>query len=352
MLLPRLAALLFVAACASGVPEPPVAPDCDEIVLAHPDSGSVQPGFAMLDLSAHGDSLKAMDHAIVVGDDGRLHCFWTRGMNWIGGEGTEFGHASSADLVQWTIHPHVRLDHPRLRIDHVWAPQVIREGGLWWMYFTGVQRGETPARNRQRIFVATSGDLMDWSGSSLVLEPRHPELAWGQGTDWGDDARDQVVFRDGDSLKMLLTVRLRSGGQSLALAEREAGEWQVTQALTSIRGQVVESPFVFRSGERLGLFLNNWADGGQQLWSADTIEGPWTKDNDAFRGFAYEMIPMTGGQYLVSHVLGPGILFTRFEAEGLRFTNQVFPDCPGTADPGWRVAGDNLPDLRAARGSP
>ena len=89
--------LLVLAGCASrGEPASP-AGSCDPVRLT---ADTTLPGaFPVLDMAAHGDSLKAMDHSIVIDDDGRLHLFWTRGMDWIAGEARDFARASTADLV-------------------------------------------------------------------------------------------------------------------------------------------------------------------------------------------------------------------------------------------------------------
>lgn len=326
MHLVRLIALLILAGCASGEPQGLPAGACTESRL-EPDA-PLPEGFALLDMAAYGDSLKAMDHSIVVDDHQRLHLFWTRGMDWIAGEGRDFGHASTADLVQWEFHPRIRLGSAAPGIDHQWAPQVVREGGQWRMYFTGVQNSGKPEQNRQRIFASTSPDLLEWSEPELVLEPRFAGIAWGDGSDWSGDARDQFVFLEGGQPRMLLTVRLDSGRQSLAVAAQGPDGWAVERILDSIQGDVIESPFLIRAGATLYLFLNNWQEGGQQVWTATQLAGPWSKQRDDFRGFAFEMLPLDEDRYLVSHVFGPGILFTQMRAPEFTFTNQVYPRCP------------------------
>jgi hypothetical protein len=322
--------LLLAAACADEE-FPADAPDfsaCDEAAVVPLDSVPdrfVHPGFAILTPAALGDSLQAMDHCIVVDEENRLHCFWTRGRGWE--NGLTFGHASSADLVQWELHPSIDLESDTHPIDRQWAPQVFWSDGAWQMYFTGVDTIPNPRQNRQRIFRATSPDLFTWSRAEMVLEPRSPDTAWGSELNFANDARDQVVFRSGTRLLMLLTVRLNSGDQSLALAERLDGEWAVIRVLDSITGEAMESPFIYSIDGALRILLNNWKDLGQALWTAPSLEGPWVRASTDLRGFAWELLRLDAGHVMASRVWGSSVMLTNIDLEDLTATNMVYPQC-------------------------
>lgn len=288
-----------------------------------------------------------MDHSTVVDELGVVHCFWTRGGNWIAGEGVDFGHAASADLRDWTNLGRVQLTSPQGRIDGMWAPHVVRLDDVWQMYFTGVELAQSPAQNIQRIYVSESPDLMHWSEARMVLEPGGSDIAWGSGMDWANDCRDPMVFYEGGGLKMLVTVRLLNGRQSLALAERrENAEWEVVGVLESIQGDVVESPFLYQDGGRFYLLINSWGDGGQSVWRSDRIRGDWRRISHSLDGFAYELFNLGGTDLLASRsAQNRSIRFTRARFWPLNFSRPIRMDAGSGGDP-FFACDDNLLRVR------
>ncbi|RKZ07327.1 hypothetical protein DRQ53_06940 [bacterium] len=326
-----LSLLTAFSACSPTDPTVPVLeePPCEPVPLSIVDSGRRHPDFAFLRMPDVGDTKQPMDHSIVVDESGVLHCFWIRGSDWIGGDGIDLGHASTADMITWSPHDRVKPVNPDYSIDRVWAPQVIREDSRWWMYFCGVEFDSIPAENVQRIFVTSSTDLLDWSEAELVLEPRHALTTWGSGAPWSSDARDPVLFRENGALRMLLTVRHVDGGQAIALADRAAGAWSVTAILDSVQGRVMESPSLYEHEGTLHLTVNNWTDGGTRVWTATDVLGPWTKGPEILRGFAFEFLPVGNDAQFCSRVWGSSILFTRFDPLDHTASNAVFEDCGG-----------------------
>ena len=311
----------------SPAPEPDFSA-CDPEFVVPLDSvmdRTLHPAFAALTPKAIGDSLGAVDHTIAVDAEHRLHCFWTRGIGW--NNGLSFGHASSTDLIQWELHPSISLTSETHVIDRVWAPQVFHSDGQWQMYFTAVELAEPVSRNVQRIMVTTSDDLFDWSSAALALEPHHDQTAWGSEIPFANDARDQVVFRDRHGVRMLLTVRLPNGMQSLAIADEHQGNWNVSHVLTSIQEEVVESAFLYAVGGQFKIVFNNWRVPGQALWTAPSLTDDWTLEATGLRGFGYEMIALDGSYTMVSRVWGSSVLLTQSDLAASSDTNMVFPDC-------------------------
>jgi hypothetical protein len=322
--------LALVAACADDDPVT-TSPDfsgCDDSAVVLLDSVPdrfIHPEFAILTPKAVGDSLGSMDHCVVVDDQNRLHCFWTRGRGW--DNGLTFGHATSRDLIEWELHESIDLQSEDDPVDRQWAPQVFWNDGEWHMYFTGVELGVPTNTSRQRIFHATSPDLFDWSPATRVLEPRHERTAWGTDLPFGSDARDQLVFRSDDRWLMLLTVRMPDRMQSLALAERLDGEWTVIDVLETIRGEAIESPYIYARDGRPHILVNNWKDGGQALWTADVLGGSWSRDPADLRGFAWELLELDAGHLMASRVWGSSVMLTSIDLEDLSATNMIYPDC-------------------------
>jgi beta-fructofuranosidase len=126
------------------------------------------------------------------------------------------GHAVSTDLRAWTEVEDalVASDSPAVDDVATWTGSVVRDGtGLWWMFYTGVDRAG--GGQVQRITAATSEDLVVWhKRTDLVLEadPRwYESLADGC---WHDEAfRDPWVFRPDPAgpWQMLITARASTG---------------------------------------------------------------------------------------------------------------------------------------------
>ncbi len=128
------------------------------------------------------------------------------------------GHAVSDDLQSWTevADALVPSDWPAPDDLATWTGSVVRDDeGLWWMFYTGVER---ESRGQvQRIRSATSTDLMTWHkhpGTVIESDPRwYEKLA---DDNWQDEAfRDPWVFRETPDgpWHMLITARARTGPQ-------------------------------------------------------------------------------------------------------------------------------------------
>ncbi len=127
------------------------------------------------------------------------------------------GHATSTDLVQWTVVRDALIisEPPAFDDGTTWTGSVIRDDdGTWWMFYTGTSLADE--RKVQRIGAATSVDLLNWtkvSTESLVdADPASYELL--DRTIWHDQAwRDPWVFRFPGEQRwhMLVTARSNHG---------------------------------------------------------------------------------------------------------------------------------------------
>ena len=154
-------------------------------------------------------------------DDGRsYHLYFLKAPRHIGDAqerhwNVSVGHASSADLTDWTLAPDAIAPAHRPAFDDAatWTGSVVRgPDRTWFMFYTGA--GSRERGLKQRIGLATSADLRHWSRypGSPVLEsdprwyeglPDAPAEAW----------RDPWVFADpgGDGWHMLVTARACEG---------------------------------------------------------------------------------------------------------------------------------------------
>jgi hypothetical protein len=170
---------------------------------------------------AEAPELYAKDHSLVRHADGTYHLFYSvgrAGQGWnLPGNEIDLGHATSADLVHWTIQPRVLAIDPEhgWKGRNLWAPHVVRAdlviGGAPWAYlmsYTGVDS----SRNQQ-IGIAVSNDLFAWTDLSVTQGAFRPDPGWAQ---WDpalvwQNCRDSYVLRDGDGLKLIASATTRPG---------------------------------------------------------------------------------------------------------------------------------------------
>ena len=87
------------------------------------------------------------------------------------------GHAVSKDLENWRVLPDALHPGPRGAWDEdaVWTGSVVRRGGTWHMFYTGVRTEEGYVV--QRVGSATSTDLTRWrkypANPLIEADPRY-----------------------------------------------------------------------------------------------------------------------------------------------------------------------------------
>jgi hypothetical protein len=98
--------------------------------------------------------------------DGLYHLFYIRHNLNLPMSETEndLGHAISPDLWHWVQAPPVLPARPdSWDRNQVWAPSVVEQDGVFYMFYTGVSTIPDTTDGWQRIGVATSTDLMEWT---------------------------------------------------------------------------------------------------------------------------------------------------------------------------------------------
>jgi beta-fructofuranosidase len=122
------------------------------------------------------------------------------------------GHASSLDLVDWTVHEDALQPDAKGWDDlALWTGSVQRgEDGVWRMYYTALSNVPGHGVKDQRIGLAESDDLSAWRrvGDGPLVDP---DPRWYRTIDGtaSETWRDPFVFRDpgGDGWHMLITAR-------------------------------------------------------------------------------------------------------------------------------------------------
>jgi hypothetical protein len=195
-------------------------------------AGALAPASANFDSDFEGRmfiefaGLYAKDHTLVRHTDGVYHIFYSRGnegLGWNLGSETAIGHATSSDLIHWSILGNV------LSIDvthnwkerNIWAPHVLKVdmviGGQQWAYvmaYTGVD-----SLRSQQIGIAVSQDLNTWTDLSVnngALRPNPAWALWQAGVEW-QNCRDPFLMKQGNQLIMLTSVQTRPEYQNLGI---------------------------------------------------------------------------------------------------------------------------------------
>jgi len=216
--------------------------------------------------------IRPKDFAFVK-SDGVYHLFYIRHNDLLPSwaDENDFGHAVSTDLYHWTqLAPVMGLVPGSWDNLHVWAPHIVRQGDLWWMFYTGVT--ETPGAyvDTQRIGVAVSRDLMSWTRArdGPVWTTAGAPWAWWTTSQGGMACRDAFVMRDPaapEQWLMFYTAAPATDTLSgvVGVARNPSGDlvtWQDEKPLwitykTSSFSSVVESPHLLGHDGHWFLFI-------------------------------------------------------------------------------------------------
>jgi predicted GH43/DUF377 family glycosyl hydrolase len=135
-----------------------------------------------------------------------------------------FGHATTTDFCSWTTHlPCFYVDPSSWDCGHVFAPYVIEHDGQYWMLYTGCA-----IDNTQRIGVAVSDNLFDWTRAAPGPVIRPEEYGWAFcPTTKGSACRDPHVVRTEDGFLMYYTAVTKEGRGCVATAwSRDLLAWE------------------------------------------------------------------------------------------------------------------------------
>ncbi|MDH4239795.1 MAG: hypothetical protein OEW48_09550 [Phycisphaerae bacterium] len=161
--------------------------------------------------------------------DGRYHFFYIErrlqeGTPFYPGHEIYFGHASTADFVNWRVHDPVMLVRPDTWEEaHVWAPFILRRGNEYIMAYTGVNRYLS-----QNIGLATSTDLFQWKRwDTNPISPckDRPWAHWREGAI--SSCRDPSLLEYDGRYWMIYTANTRQGASCIALTSTpDFRQWQ------------------------------------------------------------------------------------------------------------------------------
>jgi hypothetical protein len=199
-----------------------------------------------------------------------------------------FVYGRSEDLCVWEELPHLLEERPTHTWDSgaIWAPFVYEEGGVYYMFYTGVANDLT-----QSIMLATSIDPADpnsWLRQGLSFQPNHVGMDWE--LDRWSDCRDPVLIQVDDIYYLYYTGKDIDGYIiGMATASSLQGPWTDWGALFAPDPNgALESPSVVRAGNGFYLFYNHTTHREVYRY-AGSPGGPWSKTYPFGTGWANEV---------------------------------------------------------------
>jgi arabinan endo-1,5-alpha-L-arabinosidase len=247
------------------------------------------------------------DHTFIRAEDGQWHLFGITHREPANAQQEKFlAHATAPDLMgPWKKQAPV-LHVPAFHNDEkqnetvVWAPYVLRHGGLYWMYYCAGGRDHA----RYRIHLATSADLWNWK-----RHPANPMVVDGY------DARDPMVLRFDDQslgdqwLLYYCATSTPEGGKHTVkvVSSRDLSHWANPQevfrdAEAGTYGGPTESPFVVARDGKYYLFVcTNHSYNETVVYESETpFHWDAAKLVGKFPAHAAEVIHTPEGKWFVS----------------------------------------------------
>jgi predicted GH43/DUF377 family glycosyl hydrolase len=181
----------------------------------------------------------------------------------------DFGHAVSPNLWQWTqLDPILHVRPGKWDDLCVWSPTIVRQGDTYYLFYTGVTKVPHPYPLYQRIGVATSTDLVEWTRyDDPVFCGNQTAWAFADSTQWqGCQFRDPFVMEDPDTPGRWLMyfgatpqADLSQFISGIASGDGGLSPWQDMKPMWNTDAAhflgFTESPCVFEHGGRWYLFF-------------------------------------------------------------------------------------------------
>jgi hypothetical protein len=224
------------------------------------------------------------DHAWIRDGNGLYHLFFHTEDK---GAGSYIEHYTSRDLCG------LDYDGPALRADPagwdsygLWAPHVIETAGVYYMFYTGATGPGSNPLAVQRIGVAVSNDLYNWtrlpvnrcpgtSGDGCIYECRESWTTAGDSLGSSNQqCRDAFVMWDPDGRRWLMFATAKSTNQFAVVtvaASPDLVEWTGLGFVDATRrlvdgvgaqttGGQAENPFVVTHDGTYFLLFTDWQD--------------------------------------------------------------------------------------------
>jgi len=278
-----------------------------------------------------------LDHYIVE-TPGEYHLFYLRG-----NPAVSIGHATTTDFIHYTLQPPV-LSPGTWDDLALWAPHLIRYNGLWYMFFTGVNKAFS-----QQTGVAVSTDLYNWTQIPWPLY--HPPTTWAEWTETGfAHGRDPDVLENDGTFYQFVTAKTNTNRGAVACAtSNNLITWtDIGPVLVNTTWHVLESVFVMKYNNRWRMFFTEETVSGTSYIGSDSLLTGWNMNNRRIVDFGHAAqvtVTSSGAQLFSRHAVytdGLGVQHYTIRVDTLAWTN----DLPGVVKPwplaaNWKITSGN-----------
>jgi len=212
-----------------------------------------------------------------------------------------FVYARSEDLCSWEYLGDILEERTSgWESSAIWAPFVLAEGEVFYMYYTGVAPGGT-----QSILLASSTDPTtadSWEGQGLIFQPSHESMVWPGLGEWSD-CRDPTVRRWGSRYYLYYAGQDEAGGiVGIATSESPGGPWQDWGAILTVPDSMLESPTVTLYDGWYYLMYNRTDGTGEEMRVGPTPSGPWSESRLLRPGWAHEVWKTPDDVWMTSYL--------------------------------------------------
>ena len=196
----------------------------------------------------------------IIRHEGLFHFFACAGFpecfpNWPGQYEYVF-HATTADLISWTVHGIALQPHPDNEFERgkIWPPFVFRHGDVFAMIYCGLD-----ANNCQCLCLATSDDLFQWTRfpRNPIVNPGEHEWTLKRPDGKVRHCRDPHVEKIGDTYYLYYATVCEDGNPAVGLsATEDLNHWHdLGPCFKRTEGWVPESPLVICRSDRYYLWI-------------------------------------------------------------------------------------------------
>ncbi len=222
------------------------------------------------------------------------HLFYLRGS-----PAVNIGHATSSDLVHWSLEPPILSVEPGAWDElALWAPDVLTiTPSQYYLFYTGVNRTFS-----QQTGLAVSCDLYHWEKIPWIQY--HPDPSWANWTDstWSN-GRDPFVF-DYNGVKYLLVTATTHNNKGAIASARSSNyvQWEDRGPIyVHDSWHAIESVQCIFRNSKFHLFFTEESVGGISHMYSGSLYNGWDISTRTIidLGQAPE-IDLLDGQYIVS----------------------------------------------------
>lgn len=175
-----------------------------------------------------------------------------------------WGHATSTDLVTWTLQPVAIAPSESYDKDGIFTGSIVESEGKFYAFYTGIPKLEGLV---QEQCLAVGSDLYHWE--KVKENPLITEVPKG----YGGTFRDPQILKVHDEWWMLVGSNTPKGGAALLYTSHDLLQWTYQGPLHEAEdhsfGEDYECPDFFPFGDKWVLLSSR----GHVHWQIGTLEG-------------------------------------------------------------------------------